>query len=69
MLQSWGAPVIGAGMKAFQQKLWLKLFLKTWNKDVFANIFSQVQQAEEDVTQKERLYDMSGFVDDRANFF
>ena len=55
-------------MKAFQQKLWLKLCLKAWNKDVFANIFSQVQQAEEDVTQKERLYDMFGFVDDRANF-
>lgn len=67
--QSWGARVVGAGMRAFQQKLFrLKLCLKAWNKDVFVNIFSQVQLVEEDVTQNERLYDISGFADDRASF-
>ena len=56
-------------MRAFQQKLVrLKLCLKTWNKDVFGNVFSQVQQAEEEVAQKERLYDISGSADDRASF-
>ncbi|KAH9684247.1 reverse transcriptase domain-containing protein [Citrus sinensis] len=66
---SWDAPVIGAGMRAFQQKLVrLKLCLKVWNKDVFGNVFSQVQQAEEEVAQKERLYDISGSADDRASF-
>ncbi|KAH9750075.1 reverse transcriptase domain-containing protein [Citrus sinensis] len=66
---SWNAPVVGAGMRAFQQKLVrLKLCLKAWNKDVFGNVFSQVQQAEEEVAQKERLYDISGSADDRASF-
>lgn len=70
MRQSWGAPVVGAGMSAFQHKLTrLKFCLKAWNKDIFGNVFSQVQQAEEDVAQKKRLYDISGSADDRANFF
>lgn len=69
MRQSWGAPVVGSGMRAFQQKLTrLKFYLKAWNKDVFGNVFSQVQQAEDDLAQKERLYDISGFADYRANF-
>lgn len=64
-----GAPMVGAGMRAFQQKLiWLKLCLKAWNKDVFGNVFSQVQQTEEDVAQNERLYDISGSANDKATF-
>ena len=67
--QSWGAPVVGFGMRAFQQKLTrLKFCPKAWNKNVFGNVFYRVQQAEEDVAQKERLYDISGSADYRANF-
>ena len=44
VLQSWVAPVVGSGMRAFQQKLvWLKLYLKVLNNDVFGNVFFLVQ--------------------------
>lgn len=40
-LDVWVAPVVGSGMRAFQQKLvWLKLCLKVLMKDVFVMFFS-----------------------------
>ena len=51
--QSVFALVLGRGKRAFQQNLIrLKLCLKTWNKDVFGNVFQRVKEAEEEVTQK-----------------
>lgn len=67
--QSWSAQMVGSGMRAFQQKLVrFKLCLKVWNKDVFGNVFSRVKEAEKDLAQKERLYDLSGSATDKAIF-
>ncbi|KAK9186911.1 hypothetical protein WN944_018300 [Citrus x changshan-huyou] len=64
--QSWSAPVLGRGMRAFQQKLIrLKLCLKACNKDVFGNVFQRVKESEEELTQNERQYNLSGLPEDR----
>lgn len=61
--------MVGSGIRGFQQKLFrLKLYLKMWNNDVFANFFSRVKEAEEDIAQNERLYDLSSSTTDRAIF-
>lgn len=61
--------MVGYGIRGFQQKLVrLKLYLKMWNNDVFANFFSRVKEAEEDIAQNERLYDLSSSTTDRAIF-
>lgn len=69
MRQFWGAPVVGFGMRAFQQKLArLKVCLKGWNKEVFGNVFDRVKEAEKEVAWREGQYDLSGSADDRAAF-
>ncbi|KAH9750359.1 hypothetical protein KPL71_013846 [Citrus sinensis] len=67
--QSWDSPVVGFGMRAFQQKLVrLKNCLKAWNKEVFGNVFDRVKEAEKDIARKKRQYDLSGSVEDRVMF-
>ena len=67
--QSWSAPIATTGMIGFQQKLSrLKRCLKVWNKEVFGNVFERVQAAEEEVAQRERIYDISGSAQDRVSF-
>lgn len=36
--------------------------------DVFGNVFDKVKEAEKDVAQKERQYDLSGSVEDMIRF-
>lgn len=57
------------GMQAFQQKLiQLKLCLKSWNKDVFKNVFQRVRVAKEEVAHRELLFYMSQSAEDRFAF-
>ncbi|KAJ4726796.1 Ribonuclease H domain [Melia azedarach] len=67
--QSWSVPVHGSGMFGFQQKLTrLKLRLKAWNREIFGNVFQRVREAEAEVTERERIYDLSGSTQDRVAF-
>ena len=57
-------------MRAFQKKLvWLKLCLKSWNKDVFRDVFQRVRAAEVEVAHRELLFYMSASAEDRTIFF
>ena len=67
--QSWSTPVTSRGMRVFQQKLvQLKLCLKSWNKDVFGNVFQRVRVAEEEVAYRELFFYMSQSAEDRFAF-
>ncbi|KAL0309422.1 UNVERIFIED_CONTAM: hypothetical protein Sradi_5884500 [Sesamum radiatum] len=55
---SWHHPICGRGMFKFQQKLFrLKAALKTWNFDVFGNIFENIKKAEHKAKVAEQKYD------------
>ncbi|KAL0412318.1 UNVERIFIED_CONTAM: hypothetical protein Slati_3821500, partial [Sesamum latifolium] len=55
---SWQYPMHGHGMFKFQQKLYrLKAALKTWNFEVFENIFKNIEKAEQMAKNCEQLYD------------
>ncbi|KAL0331164.1 UNVERIFIED_CONTAM: hypothetical protein Sangu_1661900 [Sesamum angustifolium] len=56
--QSWGAPIHGYGMYRLQQKLYkLKDHLKQWNRDIFRNVFSLVDQAKAAANEAEKQFD------------
>ncbi|KAL0417383.1 UNVERIFIED_CONTAM: putative mitochondrial protein [Sesamum latifolium] len=55
---SWQYPIHGRGMFKFQQKLYrLKAALKTWNFEVFGNIFQNIEKAEQTAKNCEKQYD------------
>ncbi|KAL2471166.1 DNAse I-like superfamily protein [Abeliophyllum distichum] len=58
--QNWDTPLspYSKGLFGFFYKLkWLKSALKRWNKEVFGNIFDEIQKAEKEALDKERHYD------------
>ncbi|KAL0287958.1 UNVERIFIED_CONTAM: hypothetical protein Sangu_2668400 [Sesamum angustifolium] len=56
--QSWGAPIYGYGMYRLQQKLYrLKDHMKQWNRDIFGNVFSLVDQAKAAANEAEKQFD------------
>ncbi|KAL0297913.1 UNVERIFIED_CONTAM: hypothetical protein Scaly_3079300 [Sesamum calycinum] len=56
--QSKGAPVQGYGMYRLQQKLYrLKDYLKQWNRDIFGNVFSLVDQSKAAANEAEKQFD------------
>ncbi|KAK4410283.1 hypothetical protein Sango_0101300 [Sesamum angolense] len=56
--QSWGALIHGYGMYRLQQKLYrLKDHLKQWNRDIFGNVFSLVDQAKAAANEAEKQFD------------
>ncbi|KAL2242475.1 UNVERIFIED_CONTAM: hypothetical protein Sindi_0365500 [Sesamum indicum] len=55
---SWQHPIHGQGMFKFQQKLYrLKAALKTWNFEVFGNIFQNICTAEQKAKEAEKRFD------------
>ncbi|GAA0157176.1 hypothetical protein LIER_38412 [Lithospermum erythrorhizon] len=57
---NWRLPMCGDPLFALGMKLkWLNGCLKTWNKQVFGNVFSMVEQAEEEVQQCEAAFQHS----------
>ncbi|KAL0418888.1 UNVERIFIED_CONTAM: putative ribonuclease H protein [Sesamum radiatum] len=56
--KSWELPTRGYSMYKHQQKLYrIKDTLKDWNRQVFGNIFSTVEQAKEATTVAEKAFD------------
>ncbi|KAL0288495.1 UNVERIFIED_CONTAM: Retrovirus-related Pol polyprotein from type-2 retrotransposable element R2DM [Sesamum angustifolium] len=56
--QSWGAPIHGYGMYRLQQNLYrLNDHLKQWNRDIFGNVFSLVDQAKAAANEAEKQFD------------
>ncbi|KAL2252555.1 UNVERIFIED_CONTAM: hypothetical protein Sindi_0050200 [Sesamum indicum] len=55
---SWQHPIHGQGMFKFQQKLYrLKAALKTWNFEVFGNIFQNICTAGQKAKEAEKRFD------------
>lgn len=62
-----GFPSAGPSYGFFSSKLRnVKSSLKAWNKDVFGLIFTQLREAEEEVLEKELLFDLNNSADNRA---
>ncbi|KAL0367180.1 UNVERIFIED_CONTAM: hypothetical protein Sradi_3608100 [Sesamum radiatum] len=56
--KSWELPTRGYGMYKLQQKLYkIKDTLKEWNRQVFGNVFSTVEQAKEAATAAKKAFD------------
>ncbi|MCH88626.1 endonuclease/exonuclease/phosphatase family protein, partial [Trifolium medium] len=61
----WNVSHVGCPMVVLNQKLKaLKMRLKTWNKDVFGNIHTNVQSAESKLHQIQNQIHMNGCTDD-----
>ncbi|KAL0411746.1 UNVERIFIED_CONTAM: hypothetical protein Slati_3764300 [Sesamum latifolium] len=57
--RSWYRPIEGYGMYKLQQKIYrTKEMLKQWNRDIFGNVFTPVQQAKQNATEAEKKFDM-----------
>ena len=57
---NWEFLVYAFGMIAFQQQLIrMKHCLKVWNKEVFGNVFTSVEEVEKEVSKNELIYDLS----------
>ncbi|KAL0462890.1 UNVERIFIED_CONTAM: LINE-1 reverse transcriptase [Sesamum latifolium] len=54
---SWTLPIHGHGMCKLQQKLYrTKELLKSWNKEVFGNVFSRVEEAKTRASEADKCY-------------
>lgn len=67
---AWDTPVIGRPMSAFSSKLRnVKDALKKWNKEIFGNILTHLKAAEEEVLEKELLFELNNSADNRSALF
>ncbi|GAA0164582.1 hypothetical protein LIER_20178 [Lithospermum erythrorhizon] len=67
VLKSWSQPVVGEPLFVLNSKLKsLKQELKSWNKEVFGNVVTLVETAEEEVLLCENQYELSGTEKDKA---
>ncbi|KAL0288499.1 UNVERIFIED_CONTAM: hypothetical protein Sangu_2655400 [Sesamum angustifolium] len=51
-------PIEGYGMYKLQQKIYrTKVLLKRWNREVFGNVFTTVEQAKQEAEEAEKNFD------------
>ncbi|GAA0160854.1 hypothetical protein LIER_17311 [Lithospermum erythrorhizon] len=63
---NWNIPLAGDPLYTLGMKLKrLKGVLKSWNRHTFGNVFSRVEQSEEEVQHCEAAFESSGLVEDR----
>ncbi|XP_031100850.1 uncharacterized protein LOC116004818 [Ipomoea triloba] len=57
---NWSVPAIGGGMRALTFKLKrLKQALRVWNREIFGNVFDQVRNLDQSVSDAEKRFDAS----------